>query len=114
MGRDIWGKPLLILGLILLLGGIQLVTIGILSEISVRTYYESQNKKTYTIRNVYQPKESKPSLEITVWRCQWWMVNSEYYVTGFEISIVPNLNHEDTKTQSFTKALFLRVLMPLW
>ncbi len=67
LGRDIWGKPLLILGLILLLGGIQLITIGILSEISVRTYYESQKKKTYTVRNVYQPKqEMKPSLEITV------------------------------------------------
>jgi glycosyltransferase involved in cell wall biosynthesis len=67
IGHDIWGKPLLILGLILLLGGIQLITIGILSEISVRTYYESQKKKTYTVRNVYQPKhEMKPSLEITV------------------------------------------------
>jgi len=67
MGRDIWGKPLLILGLIFLLGGIQLVTIGILAEISVRTYFESQNKKTYTIRKVYQAKqEMKPSLEITV------------------------------------------------
>ena len=50
MGHDIWGKPLLILGLIFLLGGIQLITIGILAEISVRTYFESQNKKTYTVR----------------------------------------------------------------
>ena len=67
MGRDIWGKPLLILGLIFLLGGIQLITIGILAEISVRTYFESQNKKTYTVRKVYQAKEEvKPSLEITV------------------------------------------------
>ena len=67
MGRDIWGKPLLILGLIFLLGGIQLITIGILAEISVRTYFESQNKKTYTVRKVYQSKqEIKPSLEITV------------------------------------------------
>jgi glycosyltransferase involved in cell wall biosynthesis len=67
MGRDIWGKPLLILGLIFLLGGIQLITIGILAEISVRTYFESQNKKTYTVRKVYQAKqEVKPSLEITV------------------------------------------------
>ena len=49
MGHDIWGKPLLILGLIFLLGGIQLITIGILAEISVRTYFESQNKKTYTV-----------------------------------------------------------------
>jgi glycosyltransferase involved in cell wall biosynthesis len=67
MGHDIWGKPLLILGLILLLGGIQLITIGILAEISVRTYFESQNKKTYTVRKVYLSKqEVKPSLEITV------------------------------------------------
>jgi len=67
MGHDIWGKPLLILGLIFLLGGIQLVTIGILAEISVRTYFESQNKKTYTVRKVYLSKqEVKPPLEITV------------------------------------------------
>jgi glycosyltransferase involved in cell wall biosynthesis len=67
LGHDIWNRPLLILGLILLLGGIQLVTIGILAEINIRTYYESQNKKTYTVRKVYQSKqEVKPSLEITV------------------------------------------------
>lgn len=64
MGHDIWGKPLLILGLILLLGGIQLITIGILAEISVRTYFESQNKKTYTIRRIINGKQqavAKPS-----------------------------------------------------
>lgn len=65
LGHDIWGKPLLILGLIFLLGGIQLITIGIIAEISVRTYFESQNKKTYKVRRLYQ-KEEKPSLEITV------------------------------------------------
>jgi hypothetical protein len=52
MGNDIGGKPLLILGLILLLGGIQFITIGIIADISVRTYYESQNKKTYNVRKV--------------------------------------------------------------
>lgn len=67
LGHDIWNRPMLILGLILLLGGIQLITIGILAEINIRTYYESQNKKTYTVRKVYQSKsEIKPSLEITV------------------------------------------------
>jgi len=53
MGHDIWGKPLLILGLIFLLGGIQLITIGILAEINVRTYFESSNKKTYQVRNLF-------------------------------------------------------------
>lgn len=56
LGHDIWNRPLLILGLILLLGGIQLITIGILAEINIRTYFESQNKKTYTIRKVYHAK----------------------------------------------------------
>ncbi|WP_057940463.1 glycosyltransferase [Algoriphagus resistens] len=54
LGEDIWGRPLMILGFILVLGGIQFVTTGIIAEIIVRTYFESQNKKTYTIRSVYQ------------------------------------------------------------
>lgn len=53
LGHDIWNRPILILGLILLIGGIQLITLGILAEINIRTYYESQNKKTYTVRNIY-------------------------------------------------------------
>jgi glycosyltransferase involved in cell wall biosynthesis len=56
LGHDIGGKPLLILGLIFLLGGIQLITLGILAEVNVRTYFESQNKKTYQVRKVYNGK----------------------------------------------------------
>jgi glycosyltransferase involved in cell wall biosynthesis len=66
LGHDIWGKPILILGLIFLLGGIQLITIGILAEIAVRTYYESQSKKTYQVRKVYQKEKVRDILEITV------------------------------------------------
>lgn len=54
MGNDIWGRPIMILGFILVLGGIQFITTGIIAEIIVRTYFESQNKKTYTIKSVYQ------------------------------------------------------------
>ena len=57
MGHDIWGKPLLILGLILLLGGIQFITIGIIADINTRTYFESQNKKTYNVRKIYYAKK---------------------------------------------------------
>jgi glycosyltransferase involved in cell wall biosynthesis len=53
MGQDIFGKPLLLLGMILLLGGIQLITIGILAEIGIRTYFESSHKKTYQVRKIY-------------------------------------------------------------
>jgi glycosyltransferase involved in cell wall biosynthesis len=67
MGHDIWGKPMLILGLILLLGGIQFITIGIIADINVRTYFESQNKKTYNVRKVYHAKkEVSTALDITV------------------------------------------------
>lgn len=53
MGQDIWGKPLLILGMIFLLGGIQLITFGILAEINVRTYFEGTNRKTYQVRRIF-------------------------------------------------------------
>jgi glycosyltransferase involved in cell wall biosynthesis len=57
LGQDIWGKPLLILGLMLFIGGIQFITIGIVVEIQMRTYFESQQKKPYRIRKIHQ-KES--------------------------------------------------------
>ncbi|MCS6974048.1 MAG: glycosyltransferase family 2 protein [Cyclobacteriaceae bacterium] len=52
MGQDIWGRPLLLLGIALVLGGIQFLTLGILAEMLMRTYFEAQNKKTYGIREI--------------------------------------------------------------
>ncbi|MBK6543948.1 MAG: glycosyltransferase family 2 protein [Saprospiraceae bacterium] len=54
LGHDIWGRPILILGTILIMAGLQLIVLGILSEMQVRTYYESQGKKTYRVRHIYQ------------------------------------------------------------
>ncbi|HLO58543.1 MAG TPA: glycosyltransferase family 2 protein [Bacteroidales bacterium] len=51
-GHDIWGKPLLMLGVILLLGGLQFITTGLVAEMLMRTYFESQQKKPYNIRSV--------------------------------------------------------------
>lgn len=56
LGNDIWGKPLLILGLMLIIGGIQFITIGIVIEIQMRTYFESQQKRPYKIRNIKEGK----------------------------------------------------------
>jgi glycosyltransferase involved in cell wall biosynthesis len=56
MGHDIWGRPLLILGMLLLLAGIQLIALGILSEMQVRTYYESQGRKPYRVRDIHEYK----------------------------------------------------------
>lgn len=52
LGHDIWGKPLLLLGILLVMGGIQFITIGIIAELQIRTYFESQNKKPYRIKKV--------------------------------------------------------------
>lgn len=52
-GYDIWGKPMLILGLLLVISGFQFLTIGIIVEIQMRTYFESQDKKPYRVRKVY-------------------------------------------------------------
>ncbi|MEM0941163.1 MAG: glycosyltransferase family 2 protein [Bacteroidota bacterium] len=58
MGEDIGGRPLLILGITLILGGVQLITIGIVAELVVRTYFESQNKATYRIKEIFIGEES--------------------------------------------------------
>ncbi|MFN7115929.1 MAG: glycosyltransferase family 2 protein [Saprospiraceae bacterium] len=52
LGQDIWGKPLLILGLMLVIAGVQLITVGIVVEIQMRTYFESQQKRPYKIRKI--------------------------------------------------------------
>ncbi len=53
MGHDIWGKPMLLLGILLMIAGIQLITVGILADVLMRTYYESQNKRPYKIRKIH-------------------------------------------------------------
>ena len=44
-GHDIWGRPLLILGILFVLAGFQMITTGIIIEYQMRTYFESQQKK---------------------------------------------------------------------
>ena len=53
MGQNIWGKPMLLLGILLLIAGIQLITVGLMSELLMRTYYESQQKRPYKVRKVH-------------------------------------------------------------
>jgi len=47
-------RPLLLLGVLLILGGINLVMTGLLGEMLSRTYHESQNKPIYVIREVLE------------------------------------------------------------
>jgi glycosyltransferase involved in cell wall biosynthesis len=45
-------NPLLLLGAVLAVLAIQIVMMGLLAELIMRTYYESQGKPTYTIRSI--------------------------------------------------------------
>ncbi|MBU1642258.1 glycosyltransferase family 2 protein [bacterium] len=56
MGEDIGQRPLMTLGIVLVLAGIQLITTGFIAELIMRTYYESQNKKPYTIKEEFVGK----------------------------------------------------------
>ncbi|MGI9551065.1 MAG: glycosyltransferase, partial [Aurantibacter sp.] len=51
-GEDIGTRPLLMFGMMFILAGIQLFTIGIVMELLIRTYYESQQKRPYRIKNI--------------------------------------------------------------
>jgi len=50
--QSIGDRPLLLLGVMLVFIGVQLVTFGLLAEVMARTYYESQDKPTYVIREI--------------------------------------------------------------
>lgn len=58
--QPIADRPLLLLGVLLVFTGVQLVTFGLLAELMARTYYESQGKPTYVIREI---RESVPPAE---------------------------------------------------
>ena len=51
MGEDIGNRPLLMFALILGVAGVQLFSFGLLSELLIRTYHESQSRPIYRIRS---------------------------------------------------------------
>jgi len=51
-GQNIGDRPLLILVVILLLAGVQLFSFGLLGELLIRTYHESQGRPIYRVREV--------------------------------------------------------------
>lgn len=48
-GTDMTGNPLLLLSAFLVVIGVQFISLGLIGEIMVRTYFESQGKKAYTV-----------------------------------------------------------------
>ncbi len=54
-GREIGGRPLLLLGALLIIVGIQFIGMGLLGEMMVRVYHETQKKPIYVIKKVIGP-----------------------------------------------------------
>ncbi|MBN3924455.1 glycosyltransferase family 2 protein [Nostoc sp. NMS4] len=52
LGQMIGNRPLLILAVLLLLTGVQLFCFGLLAELLMRTYHESQGRPIYRVREV--------------------------------------------------------------
>ena len=55
LGIAIGHRPLLILAVVLLLTGVQLFSFGLLAELLMRTYHESQGRPIYRVREVVEP-----------------------------------------------------------
>ncbi|NER00512.1 MAG: glycosyltransferase family 2 protein, partial [Cyanothece sp. SIO2G6] len=52
LGEEIGDRPLLILAVVLVLAGLQLFSFGVLGEMLMRTYHESQGRPIYRIREI--------------------------------------------------------------
>jgi len=50
--QSLGDRPLLLFGILLVFTGLQFLTIGLLAELQIRTYHESQDKPTYRVREV--------------------------------------------------------------
>ena len=55
-GQPISGRPMLLLGILMVFTGMQLVTLGLLAELQARTYHESQGKPIYVVREVLESR----------------------------------------------------------
>ena len=59
LGEDIGNRPMLMFALILGIAGVQLFCFGLLSELLIRTYHESQNRPIYRVRKIQGTNKNK-------------------------------------------------------
>ena len=52
-------NPLLLLSVVLFIVGVQFILMGLLAELSIRTYHESQSKPTYVVREIIEKTPHK-------------------------------------------------------
>ncbi|MGB4673440.1 MAG: glycosyltransferase family 2 protein [Azovibrio sp.] len=63
MGESIGGRPLLLVGVMLCLMGVQLIAIGVLGEILIRVYHEPKGRALYRVRAAPRPRPLQPGPE---------------------------------------------------
>jgi glycosyltransferase involved in cell wall biosynthesis len=68
-GMQLADRPLLLLGVLLIMIGIQLLSLGLVADIGMRTYHEAQGKPVYYVRTVvrgagYVPEPLKPAVAV--------------------------------------------------
>ncbi|QMW03968.1 glycosyltransferase family 2 protein [Spirosoma foliorum] len=57
-------NSVLLIGIGCILAGFQFIGLGFVAELQMRTYYESQQKKPYAVRKVYEQEVSPSRIEI--------------------------------------------------
>ncbi|NEP49766.1 MAG: glycosyltransferase family 2 protein [Moorea sp. SIO3C2] len=60
LNEDIGDRPLLILAVLLISTGVQLFSLGLLGELLMRTYHESQGRPIYRVREVVSSNIEQP------------------------------------------------------
>ena len=63
MGMALANRPILLLAILLIFIGIQFISIGLLGNLQVRTYHESQNKPIYFIKEIIQSQGLSGSVQ---------------------------------------------------
>ena len=67
-GVPLANRPIVLLGILMVVVGVQFVSIGLLGEMLVRTYHESQTKPVYRVREIVEPAEAKRVRELGLLR----------------------------------------------
>jgi hypothetical protein len=61
LGIHLAGRPIVLLAILMVVVGVQFVSLGLLGEMLVRTYHESQRKPIYRVREVVESTRSLPA-----------------------------------------------------
>ncbi|MDM9620006.1 family 2 glycosyl transferase [Rhizobium sp. AC44/96] len=56
LGNDIGTRPMLMVGIVLLLSSVQMITTGILAEMIARTYYRDDASPNYIVRQIFDER----------------------------------------------------------